>query len=360
MVYVGAIVLCGDSRPRLSAWQSQAMYAQLLRLARSRCRPLRGRPRPAPFNLNMNNLHRTKRPIIPRISRHPGNLLHQRHRCIVALPKDRIATAQMLAVRHVLGNKKLRSVRIRPRIRIRQPPRTVEQQIRRDLVLKLISRIASPIALRIATLNHEPRNHSMKNSPIVKRDAVLGNAAHRTLPIFFPGGEPNKVLYPDRSFVREENAGHITRSGLDNRGRLTCRRMVHRRLRRWRSLRARLPPHRNHSRKKQKENSKALTHDCSLRAAQTCSAIYFATLHCTTATAVSAPKPKPSWYLVSFVVQGFFSHCLRLHLPAHGLRLAEHSQHIAAQNFLDVIGTVAAIEQRLRNPRQICRRINPL
>src|ERR1700688_1650718 len=351
MVYVGAIVLCGDSRPRLSAWQSQAIYAQLLRLARSRCRLLRGRRRPAPFNLNMNNLHRTKRPIIPRISRHTGNLLHQRYRRIVALPKDGIAAAQMLAVRHVLGNKKLRSVRIRPSIRIRQPPWPVEQQIRRNLILEFISRIARPIALRVAPLNHEPRNHPMKNGPIVKWHAVLRNSAHRTLPVFLSGGEPNKVLHSDRSFVRKQDAGHIPRCGLDDRGRLTCRRMVHRRLRRWRSLRARLPPHRNHSRKKQKENSKALTHDCSLPAAQTCSAIYFATLHCTTATAVSAPKPKPSWYLVSFVVQGFFSHCLRLHLPAHGLRLAEHSQHIAAQNFLDVIGTIPAIQQRLRNPR---------
>ena len=44
---------------------------------------------------------------------------------------------------------------------------------------------------------------------------------------------------------------------------------------------------------------------------------------------------------------------LSLHLVAHAFHFAEDAQQIAAENFLDVVGAVTAIEQRLRDLRQV-------
>src|SRR5579864_1186014 len=47
-------------------------------------------------------------------------------------------------------------------------------------------------------------------------------------------------------------------------------------------------------------------------------------------------------------------------LAAHALHLSNHAQPMTTENFVDVLGAVAAIEQRLRDLRQIGSRIDPL
>ena len=51
---------------------------------------------------------------------------------------------------------------------------------------------------------------------------------------------------------------------------------------------------------------------------------------------------------------------LRLHLAADGFDLAKDAQQISAENFLDLIGAVPAIQQSLCNLRQVGGRIHAL
>ena len=100
-------------------------------------------------------------------------------------------------------------------------------------------------------------------------------------------------------------------------------------------LRTRLSPSGKRCDKKQNRNEKRITHDYSLHGAQR--AKWFeATLHCTTDA-----------------TRGRINGDSSLHFVADGLDLAEDAQQIAAENFLDVVGAVSAIEQGLRDLRQI-------
>src|SRR5579872_7620726 len=150
---------------------------------------------PAVLNRNMNNLDWTKRSIILRISRHPGDLLYQLHCSLVALSEDRIAAVQMWH-RH-FSNKELRPIRVRSGIRIRQSPRAIEGQIGRNFIFEFISRIAGPIANWISSLNHEVRNHAMENCAVIKRDPMLSHALHG-LPILGSSSKANKIRDSNR------------------------------------------------------------------------------------------------------------------------------------------------------------------
>src|ERR1022692_2334025 len=151
----------------------------------------------------------------------------------------------MPAVSHIFRDKKLRAIRIWPGIRVGQPSRTIEEQVGGNFILKLVSRIARSVARRVAALNHEIRNHPMKNSPIVERHTMLGDSFDR-LPVFGPTGESDEVLHSDRSLVGKQGTSHVSDG----------------RLRRRSGLRTRLSPgERTH--KKQNWNEEDLTHDCS-------------------------------------------------------------------------------------------------
>src|SRR5712671_3801884 len=155
----------------------------------------------AAINLDVNDLNWTKRTVIAGIGGHMRNLLDQSHSRLVALPEQSVLSVQMR--RGNFCNEKLRAIRIRAGIRIGETTRPVEWQIRRNLILELISRIARPVSLRVAALNHEAGNHTMENGSIVKRYTMFCSAADRILPIFRSSRQANKVLHTNWSFIRK-------------------------------------------------------------------------------------------------------------------------------------------------------------
>src|ERR1035441_2191181 len=123
-------------------------------------------------NFDMFDLHRFEGPVIAWIARHAGNLLNQRDRCGIALTEDGVVSAQVLAMGNVLGNKKLRAVRVWAGIGIGKAAGTVEPQIGRSLILKLVAGIARPVPSRVSALNHEVGNHAVEDCAVIKGNAV--------------------------------------------------------------------------------------------------------------------------------------------------------------------------------------------
>src|SRR3984885_13115676 len=198
----------------------------------------------------MNNLHPPKRPVIAGIAGSASNILDERNGGVVALAEDRVVPVQVR--RGHLGDKKLRTVGIWAGVRIGEASSFIEQQVGGNFILKLIPGIARSIACGIAALNHEIRNYAMKNRAVVEGNTVLGDSFDR-LPVFGPGGEPDKILHASRCFVWKQRTSHVPYSSFNDRSRLAGRRMVHERLRRRRGLRTRLSPgERGH--RKQKRN----------------------------------------------------------------------------------------------------------
>src|SRR6266568_2506631 len=153
---------------------------------------------------NLINLHWIIWLVI-RATRHARDLLHQFHALVIALAKNRVMTIQTLIGN--FGDKKLRAICIRASIGIREPPWTVESEIRRSFILELISRIAFAVSERISALNHEFRNHAVKYSAVVKRRASHFAAGCRVGPLFCSLRQPDKICDAYGSFVREQLAG---------------------------------------------------------------------------------------------------------------------------------------------------------
>src|ERR1017187_4039292 len=116
------------------------------------------------------------RPVLP-VAREGHNLL--RH----ILPFDPLAENRVLAgepSRRRQRDEELRAVGVGPGIGHGEFARLVEF-VRRalGLVFKLISRSARARALRIAALNHEVGNHTVKNGSVI--EAVFGFLARRSM-----------------------------------------------------------------------------------------------------------------------------------------------------------------------------------
>src|SRR5216684_1503678 len=163
------------------------------------------------------NLHRIIRPIVC-IARHAGDFLDQLNCSVIALAEDGVAPAQMRAMRNILRNEKLRAVRVRPGVGVCEASRTVESQVRRSFVLEFVTGITLAVAQRISTLNHELRNHAMKNAAIVERHTMLLGPRHRIGPLFRSACQANEVGYTLRGLVRKERTRHLAGSGVNDRG----------------------------------------------------------------------------------------------------------------------------------------------
>jgi hypothetical protein len=196
---------------------------------RSTCCGRFGARRAAPAFLNRDVIYADRAiRLIVGIATHTGDLLHQRHRGIVALAEDRIVPiegARLLSCERHFSDKELRSIRVRTSIGVRQTSGLVERQVGRDLVLERLDRIcARACARRISALNHEARNYAVEDGAVVERHAMLGRPAHRILPILSAGSEPDEVRNPDRRLIREQCAVHLPRSGIDDGSRFRRRR----------------------------------------------------------------------------------------------------------------------------------------
>src|SRR5581483_6321633 len=172
-----------------------------------------------------------------RIPRQPRNLLRDLHIRIVTLTKNRVAAIQTW-IRN-LRDEKLRTIGIRPSVGVSKSSWTVKQQIWRRFILKLVSGTSYSRAHGIAALNHELRNHPMKNGSAIERNSVHLLAGCGIRPILGSTREANEVRHANRSFIWEQGARHLARCGVDNCcWRSGCRRWFRRSrfLRRRRSL----------------------------------------------------------------------------------------------------------------------------
>src|SRR5260370_37421502 len=138
------------------------------------------------------SLHGIMRPIVC-IARYGADFVAQLNGSVIALAEDGVAPAQMRAMRTILGNEKLRAVRVRPGVGVGEASRTVESQVRRSFVLEFVPGITLAVAQWISTLNHELRNHAMKNSSVVERHAVLLGPGHRIGPVFCSACQADEV-----------------------------------------------------------------------------------------------------------------------------------------------------------------------
>src|SRR2546423_1737255 len=204
-------------------------------------------------NRNLNNLRRIIWPVVS-IAGHVRDLVHHLNAGIVAWSEDGVAAIQMW-VRN-LGDKKLRAVSVRASVGVSQSPRTVKQQIRRGLILELVSGITGAGAQRISALDHELRNNAMKNSAVIKRNTVHLAAGRGVGPILGATRESDKIGYPNRGFVWIEDARQLAGCRIDNRGRRSCcgrrcRFLWHRLRRRLGRLRYELEGRKNNQKRKQ-------------------------------------------------------------------------------------------------------------
>src|SRR5580704_5852432 len=137
-------------------------------------------------NLDVNNLHRTKRTVIAGVGSLVRDLFHQFHAGFITLAEDGVAPVEMRL--GDLRDEELRAVGSRTGVGIGESAGLVEQQVGGNLVLEIDPDVARPIAFGIATLDHEVGNHAMKDSPVVERHAMLGGSANRILPVLRPRG----------------------------------------------------------------------------------------------------------------------------------------------------------------------------
>src|SRR5450631_235181 len=156
--------------------------------------------RAAMQNRNLNDLHRSLRTIV-RITRHASDFLNNLNAGGIALAKNCVTAGQARAVLYVFGDKKLRSVGVRPGIGVGQASRLIKGQTRGSFILELEADFACAGSRRVTALNHELRNHAMENGSVVERDPVHLASRRRTDPILGPSRQTDEVGHAKRRLV---------------------------------------------------------------------------------------------------------------------------------------------------------------
>src|SRR5918999_6298189 len=89
-------------------------------------------------------------------------------------------------------------------------------KLRMELVLEAITRAAGAVTERITALNHEPRDHAVKNSSVIQRPLYFlsGFGIH---PLFRAACKSDKVSHGLGRLVFEELDDDIAHAGLEGR-----------------------------------------------------------------------------------------------------------------------------------------------
>src|ERR1700692_3167081 len=150
------------------------------------------------------------------VRRHTSNFLDQFDGGIIALAEDGVLTLE--AGGGNFSDEKLRAVGVGPGIGVGETPGTIECDIGRSLVLEFIAGIARAIAFGISTLNHETRDHAVKDGAVIKWNAVLLGVRDGAGPVFCAAGEADEILDSDRGYLRKQRALQGARRGVDDGG----------------------------------------------------------------------------------------------------------------------------------------------
>src|SRR5450755_4455513 len=166
------------------------------------------------MDFNVRDLDGTKRAFAIRsLAR---DYLHKSDGSLIALTKNCVAAIQAW-IRN-FGDEELRAVGIRSGVGIGESPGAIELDVRRSLILELVPGIARAVASGISTLNHEFGNHTMEDSAIIERDAVLFGVRDGAGPVFGTVGKSDKVLDSDRRYLRKQRAMKVAGRGVDDGG----------------------------------------------------------------------------------------------------------------------------------------------
>ena len=161
--------------------------------------------------------HHRRHRFVVRIAFYARDRLHHVHARLIALPEDRVVLIQMF--RRHLGDEKLAPVCVRAGVRHRQPPGHIEIQIRIELILKRESGIARSRSRRVAALDHELRNHTMKRCAVIQRLVVHLLLRLRIDPVFCPLCQRDKIGHRLRRLLLEKLAGYPSHRRVHNHGR---------------------------------------------------------------------------------------------------------------------------------------------
>lgn len=118
--------------------------------------------------------------------------------------------------RRLMRDEKLAAVGIRPGVSHRQDAGLGMFEIGMELIFEAIARATGAVAQRITPLNHETRNHPMKNCSVVERlfDLFFG---FRVAPLFRAVGEADEVGDGLGRLVFKELDDDIAHAGFEGR-----------------------------------------------------------------------------------------------------------------------------------------------
>src|SRR6266404_6760662 len=109
----------------------------------------------------------------------------------------------MFTVGNVLSDEELRTVGVGSGVGVGEAPGAIESDGGRSLVLEFIAGIARACASGVATLNHEFGYDAVKDSAVIKWNAVLLSVRDGAGPVFCAAGEADEILDSDRGNLRK-------------------------------------------------------------------------------------------------------------------------------------------------------------
>src|SRR5580700_3616199 len=150
-------------------------------------------------DLHMNDLRRIEGAVVG-AGRETRNLLHQF--VVVALSEDIVVAVEVR--RGNLGDEELGAVGVGAAIGHGEATGNVEGEVAL-FVAEGVAGTSGAVAEGIATLDHEVRNHAMKDSTVVKGTVVHGGAVGGILPVILAGGAADEVVNRDGRLIGKKS-----------------------------------------------------------------------------------------------------------------------------------------------------------
>ena len=134
-------------------------------------------------------------------------------RCLVGdLTKNRVSALKVRSFDR--GDEELRAIRARPGIRHGEEERSVERELRVNLITELVAGSAVTHTERVATLDHEVSNDAVEDDAVIQR----GRCRHTgpgVRPLLLPRREADEVLNRDGGMISEQVDSDVPVIGVD-------------------------------------------------------------------------------------------------------------------------------------------------
>src|SRR5437899_4288013 len=124
----------------------------------------------------------------------------------------------MFTVGNVLGDDGLRTGGVGCGVGVGVARGAIESDGGRSLVLEFVAGIARACASGVATLNHEFGYDAVKDSAVIKGNAVLFSVRDGICPIFGACSKADEIVDSDRGYLRKQRAMQVASRGVDDGG----------------------------------------------------------------------------------------------------------------------------------------------